>query len=211
MYGIWALCVHSAESATFDENTLAAVCAASRSWISPGVIAVLKGRILNAASRLPPDQLEELLERLQISDHASGTSNSGGTMELWKQRIFTILIDFLEYLEQHEVEVEETRNVYALTFYFLEKQCPPERAPLDFQRRFSRWVLNIANGPLKDHMLIPVVNFLWYANSVISRQIDDVAARQTIIEALEKYARRLPNDSEDRLLLNKTIITLRTA
>ncbi|KAJ7467616.1 hypothetical protein FB451DRAFT_1401606 [Mycena latifolia] len=99
IYTIWALCLLDPRLAVFNEETLTAVRAAPKLWLSGCAIAALKSKILAAATDLPPVELNHLMKRLQIPVNASGTFPSGDPTDPMKIGTWMIFIEFLEQID----------------------------------------------------------------------------------------------------------------
>ncbi|KAJ7902393.1 hypothetical protein B0H13DRAFT_2026280 [Mycena leptocephala] len=106
------------------------VYAAPRFFISPCVIAMLKSCILRAIDEHATDKLPVLMDRLQLSNHASGIGPSGDAN-------FLILVDFLEHLYASATS-DGWKSIRAIdTFRFLLGHCPRESVPRVLQHRFA--------------------------------------------------------------------------
>jgi hypothetical protein len=201
LYAIWELCVHSPELVVFDENTLTAVYAAPRFFISPCVIAMLKSCILRAIDEHATDKLPVLMDRLQLSNHASGIGPSGDTN-------FLILVDFLEHLYSSATS-DGWKSIRAIdTFRFLLGHCPRESIPRVLQHRFATWFFNTIDGPFIDshrRMVIAVID--WLYDSFSSEQFDDMDARHRIGEALTRFSATLSQDRDQGLPPPPNIVT----
>ncbi|KAJ7467692.1 hypothetical protein FB451DRAFT_395660 [Mycena latifolia] len=188
VFAIWALCLWSHRSAAFDVETLAAVRAVPKFGISACAVAALKSTILASATDLPPGQLDDLLERLQIPINPPGTCSSSDQGETLRSGAWMILIEFLEQINPSLLSGEVPKNHTIVTFHFLCGQCL-QPAPLLLQRRFASWLFDITNDPSSQPILNAVMDWLWAARPTGLHQFDDIGTRRRISEALENYAR----------------------
>ncbi|KAJ7476446.1 hypothetical protein FB451DRAFT_1557352 [Mycena latifolia] len=187
IYTIWSLCLWDLRMAAFNVETLTAVRAAPRFDISACAIAALKSTILAAAIDLPPHQLDTLMERLQMPVDTSGTPPPGDSRERFKRGTWIIFIEYLEQIHPSVLSRPISRLCILPMFEFLSDHCP-QRAPVSLQRRFATWLLGMTDNPNAQPILDSVMNWLWAARRTGLQQFNDTSARQTISEALEKYA-----------------------
>jgi hypothetical protein len=145
LYSIWVLCVSTPQLAVFDEETLAAVCAAPLFSISPSVIAVLKLTIVTTAADFSQEELGALMDRLQIPSPISATFTASDVVERWNQAPFIILIEFLE----HDASLPEpwAKNRTIDNFQFLAQRCTRQNVSRSLQHRFATWFRTIIDDP----------------------------------------------------------------
>jgi hypothetical protein len=197
--------------AVFDEETLAAVCAAPLFSISPSVIAVLKLTIVTTAAEFSQEELGALMDRLQIPSPISATFTASDVVKRWNQAPFTILIEFLE----HDASLPEpwAKNRTTDTFQFLAQRCTRQNVSRSLQHRFATWFRTIIDDPsLYSHSDMVWAIIDWLYNSTSCEPFDDMEARRTIGEALEMYAAGLSSTAEAmRGRVKVLVITLNSA
>ncbi|KAJ7132461.1 hypothetical protein C8R44DRAFT_731131 [Mycena epipterygia] len=173
--------------AYFDEETLAAVSAAPRFICSSSVVAILKTRILGAATELPPDKLGALLGRLHLSNSCSNDPERVDTAELRKEALSVVLVEFLEQSTPVSTSDNWNKRWEPQTFGFLVNSLPCERLSQSLQRRFATWFLKTVNGSYSaSHVHLIGAIFSW-RNRVFLESLDDRLARQTLHAALTTY------------------------